>query len=205
MKTPIIYALSDPITGEIRYIGKTKNELYKRLSGHYKDKHKTYKTNWILSLNKLGLKPCISIIEICTEENWQEREKYWISFYKNQGNKLTNLLEGGEGLPKGYKHSKETIEKIKNSSKKPNSGQFLKGKIWEPKQAEGNWKRILQYDLEGNFIKEWKGIINASKELNINKNLISGCLKNRRKMAKGFQWKYYSENYSLKIQKYKRK
>lgn len=205
MKTPIIYSLSDPITGEVRYIGKTKNELHKRLSGHYKDKSENYKTHWIASLKKRELKPSISIIEICTEENWEERERYWISFYKNQGSRLTNLTDGGEGLPRGYKHSKETIEKIRQASKKPNAGQFSKGRIWESKQAEGNWKVILQYDLEGNFIREWKGIVNAAKELNLDKNLITACLKNKRKMTGGFQWKYYSEDYPLQIEKYKRK
>jgi hypothetical protein len=44
----------------------------------------------------LNLKPEIEVIEEC-DDNWQEREMYWISYYKNIY-KLTNLTEGGDGV-----------------------------------------------------------------------------------------------------------
>ena len=47
---------------------------------------------------KLNLKPEINIIEECFEDNWQEREKYWIKYCKEKGFKLTNSTEGGEGI-----------------------------------------------------------------------------------------------------------
>jgi hypothetical protein len=49
---------------------------------------------------------------------------------------------------------------------------------------------ILQYDLEGNFIKRWEFILKASKELNIDKGSLTACLKGRQKTAYGFIWKY---------------
>lgn len=201
-KIPIIYSLSDPETGEIRYVGKTQNELYKRLSGHWKDRRKDYKTHWINSLRKRGLKPIMSVLEICTQDNWEEREKFWIKHLRELGHKLTNWLEGGNSLPRGYKHSAETIEKIRESSKRQNKGKFQKGRKWESKQAEGNWKTILQYDLDGNFIKEWKGIINVVKALNINGNTLSLCYRKITKRAGNFQWRPYSENYPKQIEKY---
>jgi hypothetical protein len=51
-------------------------------------------------------------------------------------------------------------------------------------------KKIVQYDLEMNKIKEFTSIAGAAKELNIGKTNINGVLKNRRNTAGGFIWKY---------------
>lgn len=56
MKEYKIYSLNDPETGEVRYVGKTVSPLYKRLSSHYRDKSKSYKTFWIYSLKKKWFK-----------------------------------------------------------------------------------------------------------------------------------------------------
>ena len=48
-----IYALKDPISDDIRYIGETKNDLKKRLYEHCTIrnlKEKNHKNNWILSI-----------------------------------------------------------------------------------------------------------------------------------------------------------
>lgn len=93
-----IYHLSDPITNEIRYVGYTNQSLIRRLQLHisHSNKNKTYVQKWIRSLDLL---PIITLIEDCTENDWQEREKYWIKFYREQGVRLCNLTNGGEGTP----------------------------------------------------------------------------------------------------------
>lgn len=54
-------------------------------------------------------------------------------------------------------------------------------------------RKILQYDLEGNFIKEWDSIIYAANELKINApNIIKNCQK-RTKTAYGYIWRYKDE------------
>ena len=63
-------------------------------------------------------------------------------------------------------------------------------------------KKIVQYDLEMNKIKEFKSIAGAAKELNIGKTNINGVLKNRRKTAGGFVFKYIEDeniDFSKKI------
>lgn len=85
-----IYRLIDSRNNEVRYIGKTTNPK-RRYKQHLYDKRKSHKSSWIQSLRKLGLKPIFEIIETCDENNWVEREKYWINQYEN----LTNLKEGG--------------------------------------------------------------------------------------------------------------
>ena len=51
-------------------------------------------------------------------------------------------------------------------------------------------RKIGQYDLENNLIKEFKSIVSAAKELNIHKSNIRGILINSRKTAGGFIFKY---------------
>lgn len=59
-------------------------------------------------------------------------------------------------------------------------------------------KPILQYDLYGNFIKEYKSTAVASIELNINAKTISQCLRNISKSAYNFQWKFKDDNRTVK-------
>lgn len=60
MNKTFIYTLKDPITDEIRYVGKSddpKNRLVEHLK---KSKYnKTHKNNWIISLLDKDLKPIL--------------------------------------------------------------------------------------------------------------------------------------------------
>jgi hypothetical protein len=108
-----IYCLKCPETYQVRYIGVTVNTLNARLSQHIFDAKKggTYKRNWIKSLSK---KPIIELIENCNYSNWEEKEKYWISYYDN----LTNTRDGGAGVilnkseESRYKSIKAKFKKI---------------------------------------------------------------------------------------------
>lgn len=51
-------------------------------------------------------------------------------------------------------------------------------------------KRVLQYDLEGNFIKEWESALEIKRQRKINNISISACCRGERKTAGGFIWKY---------------
>ena len=51
-------------------------------------------------------------------------------------------------------------------------------------------KPILQFDLNGNFIKEWNSIREASRVLKIANSNISYCINGKYKQARGFIWKY---------------
>lgn len=69
---------------------------------------RNHKTNWIRRLLSLGKKPLM--IELETVQpggDWEERERYWISYYRELGFSLTNATDGGEGIS-GYVHSDET-------------------------------------------------------------------------------------------------
>lgn len=58
-----------------------------------------------------------------------------------------------------------------------------------------NMRKVNQYDLQGNFIKQWNSITDFLKEnsLNLKNSNITTCCKGKRKNAYGFIWKYADE------------
>lgn len=123
-QTTFIYALVDPETQEIRYIGKANNPR-KRFNKHLRQTDDTYKQRWIHGLQSRNLKPLMQIIEEIPVDLWQERERYWIDFYRAQGCHLTNTAPGGQAggmspegrarlvaLNTGKKHAPETMAKM---------------------------------------------------------------------------------------------
>lgn len=113
MKTTFIYALCDPDTEMVRYVGKAdcpKTRYYH----HLKDKHKTYKVNWIKKLQSEGKTPLLKILQEVEISLWEESEKKWVDHYRLLvGKKLTNITEGGIGPPM----TEKTRAKISKSSR----------------------------------------------------------------------------------------
>ena len=50
-------------------------------------------------------------------------------------------------------------------------------------------KKIIQYDLNNNFIKEWNSLTEASNTLNISIGNISSVINGKRNQAGGYIWK----------------
>ena len=118
MKKLYIYVLKCP-EGNIRYVGKT-NNLKKRLYSHIneakKRKSRRYVLNWIYSLLLLNLKPSIEVIEECDSNNWQEREKYWVEYYRKLIPNLCNNADGGLGGSGTKNYTKEELNKKKTNN-----------------------------------------------------------------------------------------
>jgi len=173
MEKYFIYTLAHPITGEIRYIGKT-NNLKRRFNQHLSNHNllkKSKKNNWIISLLKSNLIPKIEILDETIENNVNDLEVFYISLFSSWGFKLLNMTEGGDGISwVGKKHTEES--KIKSKMVSPNR------------------KSVGQYDLQNNLIREYHSIREAEKELLISRNSISLVCKEKRKTAGGFIWKY---------------
>ena len=106
-----IYKLSDPITGKIKYVGKS-NDPKKRLSDHIYncDRTITHKNNWVKSLLEKGERPILEILEVVDQSNWERHEIYWIEKLRDEGHDLTNMDKGGQGTTR---HSYNTIDKLR--------------------------------------------------------------------------------------------
>ena len=55
--------------------------------------------------------------------------------------------------------------------------------------AEKKSKSVLQYDLEGNFIKEWKSTRECDRN-GFNQGAVAACCRGELKTYKGFLWEY---------------
>lgn len=206
MKNLLIYTLSDPRNNEIRYIGLTTESLSYRLSKHCNKPRNNHNGFWIKSLLKKNLKPIIEKLdEAKTFKELCELEMYWISQFKCWGFNLTNQTNGGEGSY-GYKHSDETKKKISEMNykrfegkKKPKPNRLTK-KEHAKLISEKLSIPIIEYDLNGNKIKEWKSIIDAAKFYDIYPTTICNSLKNKSKIANKKLWRYKSENTGKKIE-----
>lgn len=124
----VIYCLCDPITNDIRYVGKA-TCLYIRIRKHHNQSKlikPNHKNNWIKSLLNKGLRAKVIVIEECyNEEDLNDAEIKWIKHYKNLGYNLTNGTEGGDG----GKLSPESIAKMAASKKGKKLSEEHKAKI----------------------------------------------------------------------------
>lgn len=109
-----IYALCEFPSMEIRYVGKTMRSLLQRLKGHMQAAKKPQLPvgRWISKRRCEGKKICIKLLEtVQGDKDWASREKFWILKHKQDGARLLNLTDGGEGLS-GHIFSEEHKAKI---------------------------------------------------------------------------------------------
>jgi len=98
----IIYALTDPMTGDVRYVGRSSRGL-QRPAAHMHPralaKDDTYKGRWLRSLVASGHRPGVRVIAVCADESHlNAAERQWIAYGKASCWPLTNGTDGGEGL-----------------------------------------------------------------------------------------------------------
>lgn len=137
MNMVYIYALSDPDTCQVRYIGKSIRPA-ERLQNHMNEVSNCHRSHWLQSLKKAGKRPTITIIEqIAGDIPWQLSERYWIARGRKFGWPLTNNTDGGDGVPglpqetrdrmasiwRGRKHKPESLAKISAASSARRHGQ----------------------------------------------------------------------------------
>ena len=139
-----------------------------RLSGHISESKisNTYKSKWIRSLSKKGLKPTFKILKICDLSTFVKYETEYINIYKSKY--LTNSDDTGQG---NINRRKEIIHRA----------------------AKKASKIVYQYNLDGMLIGKFKSVREASRKLSISHANISRCCNGIFNHTKGFIFRYRNE------------
>lgn len=199
-----IYKITNPL-GEV-YIGQTRN-LRTRVRQH---KCSTTKSRVNDSFKKHGfdnhkIEVLQSFNKDCCLNALNIFERYFIEKYTNDGVTLFNIAKGGSNMTNEIRNKlKEARTGVERTSFKGNLNPYY-GKTHSDEvrsiisrnnsmnrrgTKNGRHRAILQYDLNGNILREWDTVTNASKSLNINRLTISSALRGDNKTAKGFIFKY---------------
>lgn len=191
-----IYCIKNIESNKI-YIGQTIRPFNLRFNEHKsrlrtnKHKNKHLQSAW----NKYGKENFeFHQIEECLVEIIDLREKYWIEHFK-QIQEVYNLGCDVKNPMRGRKHSKETIQKMKERES-PFKGRFhsvetkeilsVKAKNQDQTKKYKKVERINRYTGE---VKEYESIKSTKKD-GFLPNKIVECCKQRANIHKGFYWKY---------------
>lgn len=206
-----VYVHINKINGKI-YIGQTKQTLEQRSSNGNAYKGSRHFWNAIKKYGWNNFEHVV-LIENLSLEMANIIEEYLIKKYDSTNDKIGyNLWFGGNNREVndetreiqrkkkiGYNPWKiwdeETIENIKrkNSIAKMGEKNPMYGKQLSDKAKRLRKERrlhVLQYDLEGNFIREWDSLEDASVEYDIAKANISKSCNEPTSICRGFLWRY---------------
>lgn len=105
-----IYALIDPRTSAVHYVGMSKDPQ-KRYAQHLLDWTNQNKNEWIAELKSGGLRPVLIILETNLDlKSAKVREEYWINFYAQQDMPLANITSPVLKLRPGQALKPEGLE-----------------------------------------------------------------------------------------------
>lgn len=113
-----------------------------------------------------------TVLEFCPVEELDEKEIYYIAELKPE----YNLTEGGDS-PKGYKHSPETKELLKQLAKKQ----------WEDENQQKLFKKPIICIDTGEIFDSVKS---AAVSVGVSRSCISMALNGKMKTAGGYRWAY---------------
>jgi hypothetical protein len=151
-----VYSLSDPTTGELRYVGKTKGPLEERLRGHVSSRNRlnTHCAHWIRSIRSKEFKPIIEEIEKChSMEALDEAERFYIEYFRSLGFRLTNIRAGGavDNYPRSKNpHMSLIVEEQRNALSILNGGIFIQddlGNIYRSKKEAAKKLGISRWSI----------------------------------------------------------
>ncbi len=187
-----VYTHLNPTTKDIFYVGIGKgNRAYNKWAGRNKF--------WNNYVNKHGFEVELIAEGLTRNQALKIEEKLIAHMGRRQideGGILVNRSTGGDGGG-SYTHTEEFKQKLSKErmgkKRKPHSDEAKK-KISKAQQGKLiTWnKPVLQYDKNGNFIREWKSAKQASIETGAKSiyEVASGYKNQLYKTSGGYVWKY---------------
>lgn len=178
--TYCVYVHTNKINGK-KYVGQTCRIPKKRWANGYGYKNNKYFNN---AISKYGWDNFEHKI-IASNLTKDEANNFEILLIEKldttNRNKGYNITKGGEGA-RGRHTTEETKQKISESKIGVYGG-----------KNHPRAKKVAQYDLDGNLIRIWDYIKQASDELHINQTDISRCCKGFHFSVGGFVWRYIED------------
>ena len=192
-----IYLITDTTNG-MKYTGKhhyhIEGQLDKNYHGSgtiikniYKKRPETLKEEYI--------KTCYSEEEMCSDE------QYYIKVFKTLWPNGYNLTEGGDGgeIPCEEIRKKMSMKlkgRIAHNKGKPMSEEQKKklsdahkGKTMSEEVKKKLSKKVLQFTLNGEFVREWPSTRECGRN-GFDSGAVTKCCKGKLKSAYGFKWCY---------------
>lgn len=189
------------------YIGMTGNKAEKRWGSN--GSNYSRQVHFWNAIQKYGWDNFehIVLLDQLTKEEACKIEILLIALFDTQNpNYGYNMSAGGDGGTFGLSMSDATKNKISESLK--SKRMWNKGIKIPPRKNETNTnykmksttkrsenssraKKVIQYDLDGNFIQVWNSMTDASRVLNIRHTCISDCCRGKQKTSCGFIWRYF--------------
>lgn len=176
----IVYKITNLINSKV-YIGIT-SWINKRIGDHIRySKNVNSKCRMYLhrAISKYGFNNfTFEIIEIVnSREELNQKEIYWINFYKSTNSVFGyNLTKGGKS---NYPSEQTILKKVKSSKK----------------------IKVAQYDLSGKYIKSFESVKEASRQLDISDSDIHRCHKNKWN-RNNFMFRKFEKEPLLRIEPY---
>lgn len=218
----LIYALIDPNTNEIRYIGQTTKSLQYRLNQHINNAKYNipgHLYNWIRNLIKNNKIPNIILLKENAE--WNIDEINFISEYKKNGYNLVNATDGGDGtlglkhseeykmymsiIGKNRKHTEESKYKISCAHKNKIVSNETRKKfslLRKGRKLNNEWKRKIKDSVTKHHGKSilcietniiYPSIKEAGRLTNLCSRSIQSCCKGKTKSCGGFSWQFVNK------------
>lgn len=172
-----------------------KSEIWKDIVG-YEGLYQVSNLGRVKSINRQGTKGVI--LKIIKGKNGY----YYVPIRKNkkQKNALVNRLVAEAFIPNPYNKPQVNHKDENKGNNCSYNLEFCDHKYncnygtRNKKISSSLSTRINQYDLEGNFMKEYLGAMCIQRELGISNSSVIQCCKGKYKTAGGYIWKYKEEN-----------
>lgn len=189
-----IYILKCPKTSIVKYVGKTIH-ISNRLRKHLNDQRQNKRGNWIKGLISQGLKPILEVIDqVAPMEDWEERERHWIQYFRDKGEAFCNQTDGGES---GSQQGVPISESHKRAISAANTGRKRSDLITY--NQSNKTKKVAQYDLNGSLVNIFNGTHEAAEAINRNQRRLQAMCKHGHMNGKtinhvgGYVWRYVND------------
>ena len=212
MKEGIIYKATNVATGEV-YIGATTINLKDRINDHYNKAIKDYGYKFQNAIreygienftweqidtaqdpNELALKESNYIKKFDTVNNGYNSNRGGgfkkLIYQYNLTGELESTFQSLEEASKSSSISEESISHACVGDRKTSNGFYWTYTTTFDLKEDYRKKKVIQYDLEGELVKVFDSISDASKQTEINKSSIAKCCRGERKKAGDFIWKF---------------